>query len=298
MVDPPQPAAAATADGDPPAAFIPEATNNHVADVGHAQVDHGGVATAGGGGRGVAAGREGRGGRVVAVGRGGRGGRGVVAARGGGGSRGTRTNRMNYSANEIAQMLEIIEDVVPISGAEWEVVETRHYAYYSDAGRTADQLRKKFNKLARTAVPTGSPNIPPNVAYAKRIRGLIIEKTEGGTGSVSEGFGLALGPDDLVELEGELDDEVSSINQGDDAALGAMYGEDGENGANPEEEDGAQDTTANVGGAAAGAAPPVLQAAQDTTANVGGAAAGAAPQSFKLCLVRDQAVEELLHQLP
>ena len=67
---------------------------------------------------------------------------------------------------------------------------------------------------------------------AKRIRGLIIEKTEGGTGSVSDGFGSALGPDDQDD---ELDDEVSSINQGDDAALGAMYGEDGENRANGED---------------------------------------------------------------
>lgn len=187
MVHPLQPAAADVAEGAAPAAFVPEAeaANNHVADTGHPQIDHGGsVVAARGSGRGVAAARGGRGGRGVAAARGGRGGRG-------------RTNRRNYTANEINQMLEIIEDIVPISGAEWTEVETRHYAYYSDMERTAEQLRKKFNNLARTAIPTGSPNIPPSIAHAKRIRGLIIEKTEGGTGSVSEGFGLALGPDDL-----------------------------------------------------------------------------------------------------
>ncbi len=117
MVEPPQPAAAAAADGDPPTAFVPEATNNADADMGHPQVDHGGgVATAGGGGRGVATARGGSGGRGVVAARGGRGGRGVAAARGG--PRRTRTNGVNYSLNEIAQMLEIIEDVLPISGAE------------------------------------------------------------------------------------------------------------------------------------------------------------------------------------
>jgi Ethanolamine utilization protein EutJ (predicted chaperonin) len=44
MADPPLPAAAAAAaaHGDPPAAFVPEAANNAVADMGHPQVDHGG----------------------------------------------------------------------------------------------------------------------------------------------------------------------------------------------------------------------------------------------------------------
>ncbi len=49
MADPPLPAAAAAADGDPPTVFVPEAANNAVADMGHPQVDHGGgVAIAGG----------------------------------------------------------------------------------------------------------------------------------------------------------------------------------------------------------------------------------------------------------
>ncbi len=45
MADSPLPAAAAAADGDPPVVFVPEATNNAVADMGHPQVDHGGSVT-------------------------------------------------------------------------------------------------------------------------------------------------------------------------------------------------------------------------------------------------------------
>jgi hypothetical protein len=155
-------------------------------------------------------------------------------------------------------MLEIVEDVLPISGAEWEVVETRHYAYYSNMGTYCRSTTQEVQQLGiRTAIPTGSPNIPPNIANATCIQGLIIEKTEGATGSVSDGFGLALGPDDQDD---ELDDKVSSINQGDDAALGVMYGEDSENGANGE--DGAQHaaeegTSANAG-VAASAAPQAV----------------------------------------
>ena len=76
MADPPLPAAAAAADGDPPAVFVPEAANTANADMGHPQVDHGGgVTVAGGSGRGVAAAR------------GGGCGRGVATASGGGGRR-------------------------------------------------------------------------------------------------------------------------------------------------------------------------------------------------------------------
>ena len=82
--------------------------------MGHPQVDHGGgVAIAGGSGRGVASGRRvaaargGGGGRgVAAAARGGRDGRGVAAAARGGGGAGNRTNRRNYSGNEVNQMLE------------------------------------------------------------------------------------------------------------------------------------------------------------------------------------------------
>jgi hypothetical protein len=52
------------------------------------------------------------------LGRGGRGGR--AGREGWSGGAGSCTNRRNYSANEIAQLL----DILSISGAEWELVET------------------------------------------------------------------------------------------------------------------------------------------------------------------------------
>ena len=56
-----------------------------------------------------------------------------------------------------------------------------------------DQLKKKFNKLCRTMIPTGNPNIPHTVCEAKEIHDLIVEKTEGATRSEDKSFP----PDDV-----------------------------------------------------------------------------------------------------
>jgi hypothetical protein len=73
-------------------------------------------------------------------------------------------------------MLECAREILPISGAEWDMVATRHATFHPDLDRTGDQLKKKFNKLARTMVPTGNPNIPPMIREAKEIQELIIER--------------------------------------------------------------------------------------------------------------------------
>lgn len=136
------------------------------------------------------------------------------------GGGGRRPNRRNYTPDELASLNEVVEELLPISGAEWELVEHRHYSRYPDRERTGLQLRKKFNDVSTTKIPTGDPNIPPHIRDAKRIRGLIYQKTDGGTGSPSEEFGLQLGPDD--------DAEVASINQGDNGAVAnANVGEGG-----------------------------------------------------------------------
>ncbi|KAL7516278.1 hypothetical protein ACHAWX_001311 [Stephanocyclus meneghinianus] len=79
-------------------------------------------------------------------------------------------------------------------------------------------VEKKFHDLARRNIPTGDPNIPPEVREAKRVRALIYQKSNGGTGSVSDGFGVALGPDDNNDVDVE-DEELSSINQAEDRSI-------------------------------------------------------------------------------
>jgi len=144
------------------------------------------------GGRGRGRGSRGRG-------RGAQGGR----VRGGGSGRfrqgegGRQLGRTNYSSSELDHMLEFARELLPISGAEWDLVASRHSVFHPELERTGDQLKKKFNKLARTQIPTGNPNIPPAVREAKEIRDLIVEKSEGVTGSEEEVFS----PDDVDEYE-------------------------------------------------------------------------------------------------
>jgi hypothetical protein len=40
-------------------------------------------------------------------------------------------------------------------------------AYHPDEERSGDQLKKKFNKLAKTKMGTGDPNMPADVREAR-----------------------------------------------------------------------------------------------------------------------------------
>ena len=66
-------------------------------------------------------------------------------------------------------MLESIREYLPISGQEWDLVAQRHMQFHPDQERTGDQLKKKFNKLAKTQMGTGDPTMPADVRKAKTI---------------------------------------------------------------------------------------------------------------------------------
>ena len=73
--------------------------------------------------------------------------------------------------------------------------------FHPDLERTGDQLKKKFNKLAKTKMGTGEPTMPADVREAKAICHLIIEKLEGVTGSEDEPFALDDLDEDVVDEE-------------------------------------------------------------------------------------------------
>ena len=129
-----------------------------------------------------------------------------------------RAVRRHYSRQEVLSLIASVEEIVPISAPEWEQVEQQHASRYPEANRSVEQLRKKFHDLARRNIPTGDPNIPVEVREAKRVRALIYQKSDGGTGSVSDGFGVALGPDDNNDVDVE-DEELSSMNQAEDRSI-------------------------------------------------------------------------------
>ena len=168
----------------------------------------------------------GRGCRCVGCGRGhgGRGCGGVNGGCGGGnggssgqfcqGEVGCQEGRSNYSRIELDHMLEISRKILPISGAEWDLVAACHATFHPDLGRTGDQL-KKINKLTRTMILTWNSHIPPTILEVKEIRELIIEKNEGVMGSEEE-------PDDvaLVDVPDDVEVEEDDAN---DAAVSHLY---------------------------------------------------------------------------
>jgi hypothetical protein len=109
-------------------------------------------------------------------------------------------------------MLECAQEILPISRAEWDMVAARHAAFNPDLDQTGDQLKQKFNKLVRTIVPTGNPNIPPAIREAKEIQELIIEKSKGVTCSEEEIFS----PDDVEDNNNEVGmEEQEEVDNGD-----------------------------------------------------------------------------------
>jgi hypothetical protein len=75
-------------------------------------------------------------------------------------------------------------------------------------------------------IPTGNPNIPPDVQEAKEIKEKIIEKTEGVTRLEEELFL----PDDIDEHD--VDDDVEGTNEegtarAEEGDVGTVEGEEG-----------------------------------------------------------------------
>ncbi|KAI0560273.1 hypothetical protein FGB62_118g018 [Gracilaria domingensis] len=85
---------------------------------------------------------------------------------------------LGFTSAECLHFLKGIEDILPIGPNEWDSVAVRHCRKYPETGRSADSIRRKFNNLHRTPVPTGSPLCPPEVVKAKRVAHALWERME------------------------------------------------------------------------------------------------------------------------
>ncbi len=97
----------------------------------------------------------------------------------------------NYRVAEIESLIEIVDEILPVTTTEWDTVAERHYTFFPEFSRTGESLKRKFNSIAKRSGPSGDPNCPPYVRKAKAVKKKIIEKTDGSTGSNhgNEGFG-------------------------------------------------------------------------------------------------------------
>ncbi len=73
-------------------------------------------------------------------------------------------------------MLDLLEEHLPISAIEWERVETAHKIRFPAEDRSRESLKRKFQDLYRTKIPTGDPFIPLKVRRAKMIHRMMDER--------------------------------------------------------------------------------------------------------------------------
>ena len=94
---------------------------------------------------------------------------------------GERRRTPNYTDEEIKDLLQLIQDHLPISKSDWtEVVES--LTAMGHVGRTVESVKRKFQELHRKKAPTGDPSCPPNVLWAKRIHRMIGDRADVGNG--------------------------------------------------------------------------------------------------------------------
>ena len=127
----------------------------------------------------------------------------------------------SYKSNEIAVMLDVIEEKVPISCGEWQRVAAIHNARYrGDEKRTHESIKRKFYDMAKTRAPTGDPRIPPEIQRALEIKDLIIAATEGDRGipgsDSDDSFDPVAAGGALVhvnQLGGQFKDDDDDLNE-------------------------------------------------------------------------------------
>jgi hypothetical protein len=69
----------------------------------------------------------------------------------------------SFSKREIQHLLDDVEEILPSGQTECDIVEARHNAAYPEAQRTRETIKRKFQSLYLTRIPTGDPHCPPFV---------------------------------------------------------------------------------------------------------------------------------------
>ena len=86
---------------------------------------------------------------------------------------------LNFTIPKVQSILEVIDDIVPNGNPNWERAWNKHLSRSPSKERTTKSLKHKFQDLPCTKVPTGNPNCPPHVCYAKHIYYKIVLATDG-----------------------------------------------------------------------------------------------------------------------
>ncbi len=91
---------------------------------------------------------------------------------------------LRFTLSEIESLLEVVKAIVPIGNPDWDKILNEHASCYPTKDCTAESLKRKFQELAQTKIPTGYPNMPPHIRKAKHIYYRIVQATDGSTGGL------------------------------------------------------------------------------------------------------------------
>jgi len=83
-----------------------------------------------------------------------------------------------FDTKELKSFFNTMEKILPIGFREWEVVLKEHNKDWSVKEREVRGLRQKFNRLNASKLPTGDPNCPWDVKWAKQLKRKIDEKAD------------------------------------------------------------------------------------------------------------------------
>ena len=122
-----------------------------------------------------------------------------------------------FTTHELESLADAVADIIPMSNTDWDTVWEAHNESFPGLNRTSDSLKRKFQEMARTKIPTGDPNCPHHIRIAKRAYYKLVKATDGSTGGGSD------------ELDLGLEDEASEGGEG----VGEIFSDDDEDEDNP-----------------------------------------------------------------
>jgi fumarylpyruvate hydrolase len=115
---------------------------------------------------------------------------------GGGGNRG-----LGFTAAEINNFLDIMQEVVPVNPLEWAVVVDRHHRLFANRKRDQTSIKRKFYSIAKIMPSNGDPEGPAYIQKAKDVQRAIQVKKDSGVVTTND-------------LESEMQDGSTSDNDG------------------------------------------------------------------------------------
>ncbi len=117
---------------------------------------------------------------------------------------------------QVQGLLNVIEEILPVHGEEWEDVSQSHAANFPSSHHTSDSLKRKFQQLSQVKKLTGVLFFPPEVRKAKHLHHVITTKCE-----IDNAKGGPLPPGISFDKDIVIDENVVVKNEDDE--IGAQW---------------------------------------------------------------------------